>query len=91
MIPDAAPRKKKSSVIQGLVLSHLSSMYPKKSPTIMDEGSKSANELTAASLLKLIRGGFFLSIRMPHFIIQKEKKGQVVIAVSPSNGIGLSR
>ena len=42
----------------------------------MDEGSKSASELTAATLLKSIRDVLFLSIWRPYFIIQREKKGQ---------------
>ncbi len=41
----------------------------------MDEGSISASELAAATLLKLIRDVLFLSIWRPYFIIEKGKMG----------------
>jgi hypothetical protein len=46
MSPEAVPKKKKISVIQGFVFNHLSRMYPKKRPTTIEEGSMRANELT---------------------------------------------
>lgn len=43
----------------------------------MDEGSISASELAEATLLKLIRVVFFLSIWRSYFIIEKGKMGQM--------------
>jgi hypothetical protein len=50
--PEAVPKKKKRRIIQGLVFSHLSSIYPKKRPTTMEEGNIRAKELTLTSFRK---------------------------------------
>jgi hypothetical protein len=59
------PRTVKMRRSQGPVPSQRSRKYPKKRPTIIEDGSMSPTELSSASFRKLGRGGLGVVIDSP--------------------------